>query len=272
MGTTGSRTGDFEFTVEDFRPFPIVIRKDGLRVEVSMPVPQDYPETPLFRFLLKNAKEEEDEDEVVMSFVTIRMSLTQKKDDTTLFIHTFYVTPSLYMHVASPKEVALFRGVGKRALCAVVTNLAESGILPRSIDKVRLEASGGSCEHYSAAEKRRILADVDRKSIAAKSHESHIARIWGWISHAQEIIDTSDDAEEIQEKRAEQKANRHELAQARRMPPPHLDDDEICGILENRKLIRYYQTALGFRVAEDRFSYAVMEAPLDLFLSKCKDV
>ena len=250
MGNSGSV--DFSVTLRDFKPFPIVITKTGRTVTVNMPIPSDYKNTELVQMI------NERRDEEYPSFVHIMISI--KREDNILFINAFYVYAVMYKHAATQKEQRLFKGVGKKTLCSTIEALLQYRVTVA--DRIRLEASGGSCTFYTEAEKRRVLAGVDLAAFKRQFRESAVS---GMKKRLREV-----EADEERDERDVKRYRRNiEMIET---DPSYDDEDVICGIVENRKLIQYYQKALGFHIIEDRFDHALMEASVASFTQACKTV
>jgi hypothetical protein len=251
--------------VQDFKPYPLVVRLRGRNVYVTMPVPADYPRTPLVRYLEQELDNEDAGS--TLSFLNISLNNGPRTDaaaETTVFIQAFYVYANMYKHLATPHERTLFRGVGKRTLCAVVRELKTVGD-----GVVRLEASGGTCRFLSQAEKARIVRDAD-----PDIHD--VMRAWKVASLTQHMEEMAADAADAEEEGDASEARKmhariarilHDIERERRVA--RYSDDEVCATMENRRLIAYYRSALGFHVVEDLGDYAIMEAPLARFLEKC---
>lgn len=234
--------------LEDFKPFPIVLTAKGRDVMVTMPFPRHYPKTPL---LLKIRH-----DRGFESFIHIHMTVRQQE----IFVHGFYVFANVLPLFADESEKRLFKGVGKRALCAAVSFIARNFSDIPSV--IRLEASGGNCSNYSSDDIARIIQNVDvekfRQDYRRTIRRQAISKI---ASIQSKMTEDEDDLIELNRQR-------RRLKNAERLV---LGADEICETIENRKLIRYYKTALGFTIVDDRFDHALMEAPVSRFLQKCNE-
>ena len=236
--------------IADFEPFGLRLSKTGRRLLVEMPIPDTYPNTSL----VKTIRERD-----LNTFVTINMVI---RDDE-FFINGFYVYASMYSDVATETERRMFKGSGKRILCAVIGDLYPRLSSPPRV--IRLEAMGGSCYRYSERQKRHVLRGHNFTELCQKlasARETTLRRKIEALKSQLAATHGQDDRDDLTRTVA-----RYTAFLARPTPPCSIE--EVCSILENRKLISYYQTALGFRIVTDDFDSALMEASIADFAEKC---